>query len=451
MLYSLLLVTLFGLWIVAFKVNNCELMAPVPLMLLGLTVSAALSIIGLSTWNQVSLGVEGYAVVVIGSIFLLLGSLFCVRALDKRNIRFCREDDTEALPVGMWKFVLVAVVLVFAIALRVFETYRIADELGIDGSSYSESARAVREVLAGFKSSEGIKVGVGFSLFERQLEKIATVSGYVSVYLFARALIEENKKDGFASLVLLVLACAFCFVTGSRGTILYYGVAFAACLFVLLRRKGVPSLKISACFLACGIVISCLAAIIFYLSGAAVGRSTNSGIVEYISFYYGCGVPALQHILDSEIVTNSISGVRTFYYLLSVPFKLGIVQDYPSYSIAWVDMGGHLCNIFTGFARYYLDFGFIGTALLTFVSGAFMTAVFRVATSTALPVAMVLMSYLGAYAFDFAREEFIFSKLLSPTQCISVAIMIIITLFLTTSLRRDLLQIGAFLSKKADS
>lgn len=114
----------------------------------------------------------------------------------------------------------------------------------------------------------------------------------------------------------------------------------------------------------------------------------------------------------------------------------------------WVDMGGHGCNIFTGFARYYLDFGLAGVVVLSALSGLLMTLVFDRAQTYGHPLFVVFAGYLAAYAFDFAREEFIFSRLLSPTQFVSVAIMLAITLFLTTSLREDMKRAKAFFSRK---
>lgn len=450
-IYVLLLLILSVLWVISFKISDWNLMSPVPLMLLGLVVSVLLAIIGVSSWNHIDLQWDVFSVILIGSVSLLLGAMFCNMVLYRHAMEPSKGTDGNYHSSAYWKYALVAVILIAAILIRVSETFEIAAELGVVDAPYSEAARVVRGTLAGFNSSAGMRAGVGFSLVERQLEKFATATGFVTVYLFARALLNKDLKAGGASMLLVLLSCIFCFITGSRGPILYYGIAFTVCLFVLMRRNASSSRTISLRFLVIGALISCGVAAAFYLSGAVVGRSANSGVVEYISFYYGCGIPAFQSILDSGNIAELVPGVRTFYYLFSVPFKLGLIENYPSYSVAWVDMGGHACNIFSGFARYYLDFGFIGTALLSFVAGAFMTYLFRLASQTTIPVLMVLIGYLGAYAFDFAREEFIFSRLFSPTQFISVLIMVIITLFLTTSLRRDLHQIGAFFAKKADS
>ena len=446
-LYIVLLVVLLAIWVTSFMASGYELMSPVPLALLGLCVSVTLSIVGLFTWNHVELRWEGFSVVATGSVSLLAGSALANRLVGKKMTHLPHADETSGYVASVWKYYLVMVILVLAIGVRVTETYRIGAEIGADLSSYPAVAKAVRNELAGFMSSEGIRAGVGFSFLERQLEKVATVSGYVSAYLIATHLTARKRRETILSVAMMALACCFCLVTGSRGTALYYAIAFAVCLYICRVRLGWPKRESVRFFLA-GIVVACVAVPLFVLSGAVVGRSVSSGLVEYASFYYGCGTPALQQVLNTGDLQQLAPGVRSFYYLFSVPYKIGLISDYPSYSIAWVDMGGYGCNIFTGFARYYLDFGIMGVVALSVLAALFMTVLYRFARSMGLPVLVVLAGYLGAYAFDFAREEFIFSKLLSPTQFVSVSLMLLITLFLTTSLRGDMRWLRAKLAMR---
>ena len=437
------------LWLTSLKATKWELMSPVSLALLGLTVSLGLSIIGLLSWNHVTLGWEAASVILIGVASLLVGLIAARRISDKHIVVTQEKMAARNTKCDIWKYVAVGAVLIIAIAVRVVETYRIGADLGIDASSYSAVAKAVRNELATFMDSESMRVGVGFSLVCRQLEKVAVVTGYVASYLLARSLAKRNDGSAVVSATLpLLLSCAYCLASGSRATIMYYGISFAVSLFICLARANGSSHKLSLRFLSIGAIVCCVAAAVFYASGSLVGRSASSGLVEYISFYFGCGTPALQNIIDSGSLPEMTPGVRTFYYLFSLPYKLGIISDYPSYSLAWVDMGGHACNIFTGFARYYLDFGILGVAVLSALAGGFMTIAYELARKKGLPVFVVFASYLGTYAFDFAREEFVFSRLFSPTQFVSVAIMVVITLFLTTSIREDVRRAKNFVFGK---
>lgn len=437
MCYLILTVILIAAWTVSFVTSGYELMSPVSLALLGLCISVMLSIVGLATWNHVALEWEGLAVVSVGSLSLLVGALLVGRLAGGMEFRVFNSFGNAGYRASVWKYLIVVAVLVLAIVLRVFETYQIAEGMGIDSSSYSAAATAVRNGLSSIHTASGIKVGMGFSFLERQLEKISIVSGYVAAFLLVRSMLSRDIGRIVLSGVMLAVPCLFCLASGARTTILYYAVAFVVIYAILALREGrKPKCFAARLFAGCS-VLAVIGAVIFYLASSVIGRKAGSGIVEYISFYYGCGTPALQHVIDAGALPQLTPGVRSFYYLFSVPYKLGLIGDYPSYSIAWVDMGGHGCNVFTGFARYYLDFGFAGVVALSLFAAAFMTLVYQAARSTGFPALVVLAGYLGAYAFDFAREEFVFSRLFSPTQFVSVAIMLTLTLFLTTSLRED--------------
>ena len=356
-------------------------------------------------------------------------------------------EDGYRAPI--WKYAVIGVLLIFAIGLRIHETMELSVQLGASGTSYSEATAVVRRALSTIHTADGMRAGIGFSMLERQLEKVVTASGYVVVYLMAHAVAKREYRRAFPPLALFLLASGFCLVSGSRTSILYYVAAFFVLTSVFLFRGHKEKRKnTSIKLLGVGVAIAAIGCLAFYASSALVGRKASTGLLEYISFYYGCGAPSLQSLIDKGVPAVAIPGVRTFYFLFSLPFKFGLISDFPSYSIAWVDAGGHGSNVFTGFARYYLDFGFAGLVILSVLGAALMTYLYRAARKTYAPVLMVLAGYMSVYAFDFAREEFVFSRLVSPNQFIIIAIMLAVTLFLTTSLREDVKRAKAFFSRK---
>lgn len=439
----IIIAVLILFWIISLIQSNYELMAPVPLTLLGLLVAACLAVIGAASWNHITIGWKVVGIVVLGALSLLFGSIAGNNILASNNRCFTgacgghqRVKSSEVYSSPLWKYALVSVVLGLAIVIRVVETYRIGAELGVDLSSFSEVVNAVREATAGYKNPDSMLLGTGFSMLERQLEKVATVAGFVSSYLAAVHLVQRKPKQVTGALMLFLLSSVFCFVTGSRASIAYYVIAFIIILFICLLRENRSPKKLAFLFFAACVVAAAVGALAFYFGVALVGRTATSGLVEYISFYFGGGLPSLQNILDVGNLPYLTPGLRTFYYLFSIPYKFGIISEYPSYSIAWVDMGGHASNIFTGFARFYLDFGYLGVVLLSFVSGILLTLLWRAAVRRGAPILLVLVGFLGSQAFDFAREEFIFSRLLSLNQLISLAIMMAMTIFLSASLRK---------------
>lgn len=445
-------------WLLSLRISKYEIMSPLSLMMLGLSVSIILAIIGLSSWNQVGLSTNATMILILGEISLLGGGIAASCLCQKRLSLDKETDDAiyNAYLSPLWKYIIVAIILFVALSLRVYETYQIAIQNGIDTSSYSVMAKNVRELLAPFKSSSGMKLGSGFSVVERQLEKVAIISGYVSAYLFAKAIHQRDKKRAIFSGFLLAESSAFCFVSGNRGTILYYAIALVALFALVALKSGLDAQVIAKRIFLTGVILGLFASVAFWASGALVGRKTQSGLIEYISFYFGCGAPTFQALLnDRAVIADSVPGVWSFYYLFSLPYKFGLIPTYPSYSIAWLNMGGHPSNIFTGFARYYLDFGIFGVVVLSFIAAFALTMLYRFARAKGLGFAAVVVCLVSAYSFDFAREEFVFSRFLSTTWAVSFAIMFVLTLFMTCSLREQTYKLigtkGAHFVKRPSS
>lgn len=447
LIYALLLCVLLVFWLLSFKLSGWEIVAPVPLTLLGLSISIALAIVGFSTWNHVEIGLEVALVIAVGAASMVVAMALTENRGCFRITHASIEVDRYRAPI--WKYVAVGALLIFAIGLRMYETMELGVQLGASGSSYSEAAAVVRRSLSTIHTADGMRAGIGFSMLGRQLTKVVTASGYVLAYLMARAVAKKEYRQVLPPFALFLLASGFCLVSGSRTSILYYVVAFFVLTSVFLFREHEEKRKsLSIKLLGVGVAVAAIGCLAFYASSALVGRKASSGLLEYISVYFGCGVPSLQTLIDKGIPAVAIPGVRTFYFLFSLPFKFGLISDFPSYSIAWVGVGGHNSNVFTGFARYYLDFGFVGLVILSMLGAVLMTYLYRAARKTYAPVLMALAGYMSVYAFDFAREEFIFSRLISPNQFIIIAIMLAITLFLTTSLREDAKRAKAFFSRK---
>lgn len=423
-------------------------------MLLGLLVSVILAVIGVSSWNHVSIEWEPVVVVLAGSTSLLLGmegADFIYRRANSLRLRAsgrASENDGASYSLPSWKYIVVDVVLILAIVVRIIETYKIGSQIGADMSSYSTVSSAVRGALETINTSEGMLVGTGFSLVERQLEKVATAAGYVAAGLLAISLVRRSRQRAAHELVAISLSCIFCLVSGSRTAIAYYVVAFLVSLFISMPCHEGKQKRLSAIFLISCTAVAAIGAVVFYQASALVGRGTTSGLLEYITFYFGGGIPSFQHLLSSGNLPSLAPGILTFYYLFAVPYKIGLIDTYPSYSISWVDMGGHPSNIFTGFARYYLDFGLPGVIILCFFSSFIMTVVYREAKRKAWPPLIIFAGFLGGYAFDFAREEFFFSRLMSPNQLITVIFMLVLTVFLTTSVREELKKFIYFFKKE---
>ena len=453
---------LFGFLLVMFGVSlylsNWEVFAPAPLFSIGMLASVTLAVAGMGSWNAVELGSEPVLVVILGSASFCFGSCLVYGRL-RLVRRGCLDSKDDVGTIGcesvsggvrLWKYIPLVAIVLIALFIRVSETFEIAASLGVQGG-YAECAAAVRKATVSFLTADATKFGVGFSFIERQLEQLVTAIGYVGSYLFARSLVREGEKRRevvISGLLFLLVGC-FALSKGGRGEIIMYVIAVVAVWYTLKLREVEDTRAFTLrVILACAALAALLAGVL-YATGALVGRKAGSGFIEYITFYFGGSVPSLQILLDQGAPVIE-PGIRTFYGISNLAYKFSIVDALPSYSIAWVDAGGHGSNIFTCFARYYLDYGYLGVGVLSLFAGALMAAVYRAARGSNAVWLVAIVGMLSPYIFDMAREEFVFSRLLSIHMPVTIALIALIALFATRPVAQDVKRIACRLVNRSE-
>lgn len=432
MAYALLAKVLLVLFIVAFVAERFELFAPAPLCCLGFSVSAFLAFLGTSSWNKVELGASAAGVVTVGCLSFCLASFVASRVVSSRHGGArSAEGTTSPSSARLWKYAVVAVVVLIAIAVRVKETYELGAELDGSYSSYWDLAEAVRRSTESFIGAGNTEIGEGFSLISRQFDKVVRAVGFVGTFLLARGLNHRGGTrrglvaDIVAPLAMVVLCSVYILLCGSRAMILYMGISGIVIWALMRLNRGSTALRDSLAMLGCCAIAAVVVAGVFYWTAGLLGRSYDSGAIDYISFYYGGGTPSLQYLMDWAQETGAHVDGKTFYTFVSFLFKFGLAGDPGSSSIMWIQLGQYPSNIFTAFGGPYFDFGVIGVIALGVVTGAFTTTVYRLARRTASPYLIVLVGYLSGSLFDMARCDFMFSKLISVNQLLVIVLMLL--------------------------
>lgn len=428
-MYLLLFVVMLIALVAALKLADFDLLSPAPLMILGLTMSVMLAGIGGLFWNDVPLKWNAVYVVVVGTSAILAGQLI---ANCKKTSQI--PGELPKFQDSTWKYAVLFALVLIAIVVRVVETSNIASDMGLGDVSYAEKMEAVRHGLDAINSSEGLKLGVGFSFVERQLEKLVLAIGYVSSALVGYSLVKSDRRSIALSVGTLLLCGIHVLACGGRGQVIYYVVSAFASFSLFKIMSGERPKVVLKKLVIVGTIAGTVGIVVFYLSSFLIGRAAGSGLLDYISFYFGGSVPSLQIILDNpELIPSASPGVKTFYYLFGLPFKFGLIDEYPSYSLAWVHPGGNGSNIFTGFARSYFDFGTIGMVALTALACFAVTWFYgHVKNSGALPLVSIFCLMSG-YLFDFAREEYVFSRMLSLNGLASIVLIVLVALFMSKS------------------
>ncbi len=435
--YFLLIIVTLILWGTAYKFSGYDLFTPVSLFLIGLLLSLILATVGFASWNNVELTGQTVGLIVLGELAFAVTALITFRVYCKKRIQEVAGASVKIKTVSyysyetpVWKYIVLIAILLIAIIVRIYETYKIGYELGLDTGSYFSLSHEIREKYAIFMSSEAIKVNIGYSFIERQLEKVFIAVAYVGAFLLAKQIIKRSKMINLIlSIAVVGMSFLLMVIINDRGDILYVTISIFVFYALLAYREGRSPLEVSRTVVKYILCIALIGIVAFYLLSFLMKRASNGGFIDYISFYFGCPIPGFQRIIDSGIQPNEIPASYTFYYLYAFGYKIGLIEHLQNYSLSWVQFGEHFSNVFTCFARYYFDFGVLGMICLTAIASCILTLIYCLARYEHGLMTVMITGYLTPLIFDMAREEFIFSRIISVNYIMIIIIIILTALF----------------------
>ena len=407
-------------------------------------VGAIFAFIGVFSWNSVELQVDAVAIVVLGTLSYVGGGFLARLFLKRRRERQEKESDvsrsagstvsadakrrllTAAMPfhIKTWKLIVFLVILLIAAVIRICETTRLGLDSGIQFSNYMELAQWVRWTYAPLFSEESVHFGVGYSFIARQMLKVLFVGGYLSsIYLgFSFRKKDYRKETGFF-VACFVLCCLTTFLEGERATIFGYFVAILVASFIGDIRSGKSAAQLSISYGRVIVIAAVVGIAVFYVLGLLIGRVGSSGPVEYVTFYFGCGIPSLQIALDSGLNLSAYPGSQTFAGIFDMLYKLYILPTPDSGLFQFVTLGSHVSNIFTQYFRYFSDFGYVGVIVFPLLSNIVLTLCYTCTVKTRISCLVLLYPTICGYVVDQVRDAFVFNVLLSVSWLVSFALL----------------------------
>lgn len=450
MMYALLLLTILLMWAVVYPLTDYEILSPPSLILLMFAFATALSIIGCFFWNDIQLSIEAYFVISVGCLGIVVAAIIFRRFAQadnepkKRDKGVCAIERIANISSGRW--ILLIIFVLVAAAINIGEMFSLAHEAGYSGTSFMDTAQWARgNVSSLFTSGVGDSDG-SYSAVSSALNKVITFCGYAAVVgIAAKIKMKKRRFSGyFAVTMLLLLASGFSLLKGGRDTIAHYIVAFLIVLFAFYILDSDDRKKTSLKFLKIGIVAIVIALPLFYLALELVGRTRSVSLFDYISFYFGGGIPSLSYAIDAFPANydNAFSGEKTFTQLYALMNKIGLVGPVDAYADTFIKLNGHSSNIYTCFYRYYCDFGYIGVFLFSGLATLVFCGCFNALKSSPSVSLKIVTVYICSYTADVAREEFIFSRLLSASLLWAIIASIFIAVILLYS-RKSALSLSA--------
>ena len=333
--------------------------------------------------------------------------------------------------VASWKIVLLIILIIFSFFLTAYEYYSIANSSGLSFLSLKDLMSWVRKNTGTTFSVSGVRFDEGQSILTRGLNKISGVCQYIFPFCFALLCRDKKRrKECFLFGIGCLVLVAKTILSTSRDAILHIILCIIITLFIQDIRKGKKPIRLFRNYFFILLSFLCLALPLFYFSTLLIGRGVGSKFIDYISFYFGAGIPSMQFALDHGLNFFSYIGEATFYGIYTWAYKLYLIPELSPYAGKFITLGSHASNIYTSYFRYFMDFGYFGVVILSSLAGMLYTLFYQWAKQTEWKPLIVWTCYVSTYLFDAEREEYIFSRMLTPGNLLLFLLIAIVLAWL---------------------
>lgn len=370
-------------------------------------------------------GILSFEIVFFLLYFVRLRAKQVKKTISKDNILIKSIDYIE---ISKWKVGMLIIFQVFTLLLYVFYFTRNIGNLNL--VSIQNTMMAYRSSY--YFSANGNSNMIAIPGFIFQMTKISRVVAYVSIYIFIlNNLTGKRKKSDVGLLISCLIYIPIVLLSGGR----YYIIMFFISAFMIWhiltgRLLNNPNFFKKFLKIVC-IVIAIL--IFFSETRTLVGRNSTSGIVEYITGYFGKNIKMLDMYLKDSVSKSDIWGKETFYALNRLLYKIGIVKENYTIYLEFRTLNGiSMGNTYTSFRCMLQDFGISGVIILQVIEGGifaiFYQKIKRLKNKYSLLI--LLYSMMIGTLFMHSYSESFYNEVVSLNYIIFIISFYILGVFL---------------------
>lgn len=419
-------VFLVVLALLSYRLFDNDYSSPSFLLICLFLLSTLFAFLGNLKWKA-EINLFAILVVFLGIVSILIGEviarlLVCgKRMIIPRNVRL--SNNSKYYFVSKKKFL-----LLFAAQIIVFYLYyrrmiAIASSIGYSGSGLIQFIRVATV-------NESIKVGTFFSIFLGLIYAVAYVYLYIFINNFTRRhwfkYVFKHLYLFLPSIILLLTNI----LSGARSGVIITISVLA--LFILDRlRRTKKAFKLGKLFVV-GIVFVIVFLFIFSKMGELTGKTNSDNFLDVIYVYAGSSILGFG-IWMKNPSHSTYFGQESFWgirYLLNkfLPF----IECSEEFLPGVVFPNGSGTNIYTGFKSYYFDFGLIGTIIVCFIIGAFMTFFYLTMSKRNKITITILYGFFFSCFVKLLFAASITSELFTSSQIFGCTWIIVISKFVVT-------------------
>lgn len=396
--------------IIAFMLNDRELMAPPVLACCAYFVSLIIATMNVDLWQ---LDLAPITVIVIStSLIAYVLSGFVSRRIVMKGMGEKRREYALHTLVPNTKITIA--VCLFGLLVCVAYYLEVARIVG------SDYAGNFNDVLHEFRKITSFKTGAGqVSPIVQIGRHIVMASSFLYLFVFINEAIIGGKVE-LKSLHLLIpvaLTGVIAYLNATRTAMVY--LVFAAVfdyIFLWHRREGGEA-KLGLKFYFKFLLIMIVSLLIFMGLGYFVGRTMTLGIPRLISIYLAAPVANLNNFLIQGEAANVYWGQETFSGIINF---VGERLNWPGvpYSVQ-IEFGSangqSLGNLYSALRYYYNDFGIIGPVVMCAIQSFLLTGLYYVCSLSedTYPILVLLTSYVTIAAPYLPLADVFFHDILS--------------------------------------
>ena len=371
-------------------------------------------------WNYVELHEKTVMYVIIAMVCVGIGEyLIRIFYKNKKN----EQNEIKLIEITHFKILICIVFLLITFLLIYFDMSKITNTKVI-----SEMINIYKTNSAMYNDSDNIEQ---INFVYTQMYRVSTVIGIIFLYIYVNNMCFNHKlKYNFRFIPPIIISMFLSIFLGGRSSIMRFIVAAFIFFMIIYNKKKKIRLKK---FITITILILIIVLPIFYILLGAIGQTTQTSFVNYITFYLGSPIPSFDEYLETSLANEALSeqfGEHTFIGIQQILYKLNVIDYYNVYQSEWIDFGNGLkCNVFTGIKTYFQDFGLGGVIIFQILFGMIYTYLYLKGKNINYKY-LIFYGLIGITLIDQFRSEKIFNVLVRIDTIVYIVSIFVITMFL---------------------
>lgn len=410
LLIYLLLLLLLLLWLISYISTKKDILSP-PSVFCGIfIVSILFAIPNLEKWNF-DMGERTFFVVFLGILFFCIGYFLFYNGKKLFNKQLILQDyEVKKVVIPEYKVMIFS----FLQLMTIYFIYITLNEY--PGNTIFEKILSYRLSILDSSGYDN-----KFPTYIMSLYSFCYTGTQVIIYILINNFdIDKKVKGLYVINIFFIIIMSFMF--GNRTQVMSIIVYFIIIMYIYYLRKNMWYVQIKLKTYIKILVMLILLLILFPTVGMfLVGRGDDNYfsqadiinlVWDQLSIYIGAPLKLLDLYLYTDYGMNynfpiAFATFKEFYIWIGLKLNILSWVNITEYGGFRYDNGISLGNVYTTFLNFFVDFGFIGVIVFSFIMGCIMAYVFiKVKYKSSIKNSKIDF-YLIIYAYIFS--EFIFS------------------------------------------